>query len=266
MCAVRGKLIKWCASDKPMLKDMAYKMRLKFDKYWGNVEKQNILLYVAVVLDPRYKLKFVICCLKKLYSEEDTNAIVESVKKCLSDLTSHYSAELKLKNPEGMNNQSGSSNQEKVTMLDSDDDDSLNMFESDFDKECDEDDALETKNELERYFMERNEDRKNKEFDILVWWKVNSSKYPVLAEMARDVLAIQVSTVASESAFSTGGRVLDAFRSSLSPAMVQALICCQNWIRSSSLPLDMSSVLEEMETYQVDSCSLLHLFAYNLSL
>ena len=41
-------------------------------------------------------------------------------------------------------------------------------------------------------------------FDILDWWRVNSSKYRILSQVARDVLAILVSTVASESAFSTG--------------------------------------------------------------
>ncbi|KAF3787091.1 hypothetical protein EJ110_NYTH24060 [Nymphaea thermarum] len=41
------------------------------------------------------------------------------------------------------------------------------------------------------------------EFNILSWWKTNESKYKILAKMARDVLAIPVSTVASESAFST---------------------------------------------------------------
>lgn len=76
------------------------------------------------------------------------------------------------------------------------------------------------------------------------------SKYHILTQMARDVLASQVSTVTYESSFSTGRRVLDSFQSSLNPVMVQALICYQNWIRSSSLPLDMSSVPEEIDTYQ----------------
>ena len=33
---------------------------------------------------------------------------------------------------------------------------------------------------------------------------------------------------------STGGRVLDSFRSSLSPKMAEALISCQDWLRASS--------------------------------
>ncbi|CAI0546435.1 unnamed protein product, partial [Linum tenue] len=41
----------------------------------------------------------------------------------------------------------------------------------------------------------------------------------------------------SESAFSTGGRVLDSFRTSLSPEVVEALICCEDWIRSSDSEL-----------------------------
>ena len=42
-------------------------------------------------------------------------------------------------------------------------------------------------------------------FDILMWWKMNSSRYRVLSQIAHDVLAIFVSTVAFESAFSSGG-------------------------------------------------------------
>ncbi|GFS46053.1 hypothetical protein Acr_00g0099890 [Actinidia rufa] len=62
-------------------------------------------------------------------------------------------------------------------------------------------------------------------FDILGWWKSNSSKYPLLSQIARDVLVVPVSTVASESAFSTGGQILDPFHSSLSPMMIETLAC-----------------------------------------
>ena len=46
------------------------------------------------------------------------------------------------------------------------------------------------------------------DFDILAWWKANGPNYPTLQQIARDILAIPISTVALESAFSTSGRLL----------------------------------------------------------
>ncbi|KAI3844838.1 hypothetical protein MKX03_004559, partial [Papaver bracteatum] len=46
------------------------------------------------------------------------------------------------------------------------------------------------------------------QFDILSWWQANASRYKILSYMARDILDMPVSSVASESAFSTGKRVL----------------------------------------------------------
>ncbi|KAH7673872.1 Tam3-transposase (Ac family) protein [Dioscorea alata] len=43
------------------------------------------------------------------------------------------------------------------------------------------------------------------DFDVLVWWKVNGMKFPTLQAIVRDILAIPISTVASEPAFSMSG-------------------------------------------------------------
>ena len=79
---------------------------------------------------------------------------------------------------------------------------------------------------------------------------MNCSKYKILSRIAKDIFAIPVSTVASESAFSTGGRVLNPFRSSLSPKMVEILICLQNWLRTSNICFDVAPSTGEMEFYE----------------
>ena len=75
--------------------------------------------------------------------------------------------------------------------------------------------------------------------------KINSSKYIILSYIARDFLAMPISTVASESAFSTSGCVLDPHQCSLSTRMVEALICTQNWLRST--PINLDEVIDEIE-------------------
>ena len=81
-----------------------------------------------------------------------------------------------------------------------------------------------SKSELE-FYLEESTLPSTSQFDILSWWKNNQGKYPILAKIARDFLAIPVSTVASESAFSTGGRHLSPHRSRLHPSTVEALVC-----------------------------------------
>jgi hypothetical protein len=86
---------------------------------------------------------------------------------------------------------------------------------------------IESKSEFDRYLM-KDVEMTNANFDILNWWKVNSTKFPILAKIALDILAIPITIVASKSTFNTGGRVLDHFRSSLAPVTVEVLICSQN--------------------------------------
>ena len=48
--------------------------------------------------------------------------------------------------------------------------------------------------------------------------------------MACDVLSNLVATIASESTFSVGGRVIDQFRSALKLVVVEALVCSKDWL------------------------------------
>lgn len=88
---------------------------------------------------------------------------------------------------------------------------------------------LDCSNDLDKYIAAQLF-KHSGQFDILAWWKNQGKEYPILSQMARDVLAIQVSTVASESAFSASGRVVDPYRSRLDPEMVQALVCTKDWV------------------------------------
>ncbi|GKV48941.1 hypothetical protein SLEP1_g55721 [Rubroshorea leprosula] len=115
------------------------------------------------------------------------------------------------------------------------------------------------KTELEKYLAEDSEDE-NEDIDVLQWWKMNEHRFPVLATMARDVLAVPISTIASKSAFSSGGQVLDAFRSSLTPRMAQALICAQDWLRDKAVS-DMEE--EDLDTLDsLEKCNMLYVTCF----
>ncbi|GKE19228.1 zinc finger BED domain-containing protein RICESLEEPER 2, partial [Tanacetum coccineum] len=62
-------------------------------------------------------------------------------------------------------------------------------------------------------------------FDVLGFWKSKESQFLVLSRMARDILSVQATSVASESAFSTSGRMLSIRRTRLTPASLEMRIC-----------------------------------------
>jgi hypothetical protein len=90
------------------------------------------------------------------------------------------------------------------------------------------------KSEIDEYLSEALDDVAVEDvFDILSWWKLKSPRFPMLARLARDILAVPISTVASLSAFSTGRRTLSSVRSCLNDESIEALICAQDWLRVS---------------------------------
>lgn len=239
-CMIFNTLKTWTTSLDPLLGSMASKMKAKHDKYWGSIKNINMMSFIAVVLDPRYKFRFVKWSFEKLYDVEDAEFLSERVKETFNKMFNSYRIF------HGNGDQSTQTPHETGT---SDTPVDNSSFALEFEKDMNMSDGM-NKNEVDFYLMEALE-KTTQNFDILNRWKVNSSKYPILGQIAQDVLAMPVSTVASESAFSTSGRILNCYRSSLTPKTVEALICTQNWFRSSPLTTDVEELLGEFEKLEL---------------
>ena len=69
----------------------------------------------------------------------------------------------------------------------------------------------------------------NETIDPLEWWKINHSQFPNLSNMARDYLAIPVTSVPSEESFSLGKNLITDKRNRLARKMVRICMCLKSW-------------------------------------
>ncbi|KAM1196746.1 hypothetical protein ACFX2I_008432 [Malus domestica] len=218
MCSIQSKLTTLSRNQDSVLGKMAASIKRKYDKYWGSLDS-NKLLIVSVVLDPRFKLDYVSFCFSEIYDDSMVEEMVKGVKELLFRLYKVYSASDSTPGcPEASN----------------DDDQCHGEWINKF-QEFKEKKGLLPRNEVDKYLLDPCEDPANDKFDMLHWWKVHSTRYRVLSGIARDVFAIPLSTMASsESAFSTGTGecALNKHWSSYTPKFVQALMCSEDWLRT----------------------------------
>ncbi|KAH9679903.1 BED-type domain-containing protein [Citrus sinensis] len=225
----RSSLTALQESTDPWVSSMAYSMRKKIDKYWESTRKINKMLIIASILDPRAKMDFAKHIFEIIFGND--NFMVEQMTKAVKDLLNEfydaYSAFSACSTPSmysesGLNGSYGGDDAFLVAR----------PFFGYARKVSIQNESKRVVSEVERYLKDPVKDPINLKLNVLLWWKVNGSRYPILEKIARDVLAVPVSTVASESAFSTGCHIIDEYKSSLTPAMVEALICTENWLQS----------------------------------
>ena len=227
-------IMKLCSSGDLLMSDMAKKMKEKYDKYWDNLDNSNFLLYVSVILDLRYKMHYLEFCFARLYGKGSPKTILmcEKVIKTLQEMFDYYKDD----------NGGGISSTSNVNIGGDLDDD----FEKYMQEQVE---GGRGKTEIDIYLVDGRE-KIGENFDVLGWWKMNSMKFPILSKIARHILGMPISTVASEAAFSTGGRTIDAYRSSLSPRTAEALICTQDWLRNSQMFVDLQEQPEELQQFE----------------
>lgn len=217
ICEIKVVLKQWLECDVEVIKCMAQKMQEKFDKYWEDI---NGLLAVASILDPRNKMD----CIKfyfDLFYDDEAEVQIERIRKLLDMLVDEYQ-ENKNEDYELLSQIS----KKRVPVQSS--------SKSGWDLWAQNKIAKTTTKKVDPIFevdhyLAGEPLPEDEEFNVLKWWSKND-KYPILRKIARDILAIPISTVASESAFSTGGRVVSPHRCRLHSHTVEALMCLQNWM------------------------------------
>jgi hypothetical protein len=248
------KIREMCNHLDPRIRLMAKNMKIKYDKYWGEPNSLNMLLLIALILDPRHKMKFINWYAENFFGSDEATNFTKNVNSSLISLFNEYNGQI--------GESHASSQEDRPHEGGKSDPYGFKPFYKSIGRN-------KADSEVTKYLDDICEEEGD--LDVLMWWKDNCTRYPVLARIAREVLAIPVSTVASESAFSTGGRVLDAYRSSLSATTVEALICTQDWVKikdhgietSSLVTYDDLNTLQQLEQGKITRCLL---FTYYIKL
>nr|KAJ0227194.1 hypothetical protein LSAT_V11C100010100 [Lactuca sativa] len=210
------------ATSKPLklVNQINEDMKTKYDKYWGAYNKMNDFMYFAVLLDPTTK---------SLMEPPLTPADID-IKACqMVREIENWMENLFMTYLKRFDNGRSSQQEASQKVIDVDD---ANDFFGDF-LYTGGSNSNPTDNAFRTYLKENIVNYK-KDFSILGWWRLNAIRFPTVAQIAKDILAIQISSVASESAFSTCGRVIIEYRTSLSTSIVEALLCTQDWVRKST--------------------------------
>jgi predicted ATPase len=100
---MHARLNEIATGEDPILASMAYKMKLKFQKYWEEEGNLNILLFIAVILDPRCKLKYLVFCLDILYEPDVSKKLAEKVQSALAELFGSYAETVSTSSNRGSN-------------------------------------------------------------------------------------------------------------------------------------------------------------------
>ncbi|KAL4284187.1 hypothetical protein GQ457_16G013230 [Hibiscus cannabinus] len=210
-------------SSDDFVKGMVTNMKERFDKYWGEC---NLLMAIGAVLDPRLKMKVIEITFPKMFSPDVVRENIHKVRETLYELYDEYVNFYSPPLMEQMGECGTSANVCGEGMRSTPG--LLEILQAVRSEELTEN----RKSEVDLYLEEGCYIPQESKFDALLWWKEKVGRFRILSRLAMDVLGVPITTVALEATFSAGSRVIDPYRSSLSPDTVQMLICLGDWCRS----------------------------------
>jgi hypothetical protein len=92
-CGIQMHLQEYIDSGDFVLSAMAERIMLKYNKYWrdlDNNDKVNLMIFIAVVLDPRTKLESLEYWFKDVLGTKKCDEMVTKLRSCIHKLYDHY--------------------------------------------------------------------------------------------------------------------------------------------------------------------------------
>ena len=86
VCELKIVLNEWSLSSSEIISTMAESMLAKFNSFWANV---SVVMAVAVILDPRYKMKLLEFYYPNIYGD-NSDLEIEKIKNICYDLLDEY--------------------------------------------------------------------------------------------------------------------------------------------------------------------------------
>ncbi|XP_024019188.1 zinc finger BED domain-containing protein RICESLEEPER 2-like [Morus notabilis] len=165
LCEMQNQLSELSKQDDSMLSSMAMSMKKKYNKYWGSVENINCLLFVVVVLDPRYKMDSLTYCFSVVYDSSTSETLAKNVKDTMYRLHEVYSGD---KGESVANASSGEAATTSTTEAKTTPKEKGRLW-SKFVRKMKEKNVNEYKNDVDKYLTDPMEDPTRSNFDVLEW-------------------------------------------------------------------------------------------------
>ncbi|KAK9713593.1 hypothetical protein RND81_06G037900 [Saponaria officinalis] len=212
-------------------------METKFLKYWTDIPYVYVF---AIILDPRWKLDGAISLIN-IYKEFmnldfDVEGYKAEITTAFFNVYNHYESRFGNNSRNSSRASAASSSSGGGGFRGA----TLNALKGLVSQRRPDVRSSSTASDLAEYHMYTNydymraiSDDEANSLDLCQWWKIQSKALPVMSAMAKDFLSIQVSSVASERAFSASKRVLDEKRTRMNSSTLRMCVCYKDWMDAS---------------------------------
>ena len=190
--------------ESEWIRNIAETMITKFNSLYKNL--YNSTAYLALVLDPRYKIQII-----------PNSVNVETIKELLSDKFYSYKEEFFTSVNTEINEEENIGVKRKGS----------GILEKMLQKKK-KSNNLRTFNEIDEYLSVTVEPSNINPCD---WWKHHQLQYPILSKIAKDYISIPATSVPSEQAFSKSGELINKRRNRLGDSSIEACMCLNSWLK-----------------------------------